>query len=253
MCSSLGFVAGPKACRLRQVIGVKTVALLLLSTLPQVAQAQPEHRQMTQEEIEAWLERREVAGPQDVARPEDEPEAPPPPPRASGLVLESALGALGHLGSMKHVSPIAPLVDLKVGYEPLDFLMLFAQAELSFASTVYAQAPPEPRSYAFYGFGGGLRLTVRPLERLGLYLEGRVGMAEVSEDVLVVYGYDNADSLNPYFGGNLGVEWYQVNPHLALALTGGVRFYGESFRRQVSSQPALAWTGGLAIRYAFNL
>lgn len=214
---------------------------------------EPETRKMTQAEIEAWLDSRGVPGSRDIGSIEEAPEAPPPPPRSSGIVLESSVGALGHLGPLKNVSPTAPWFNFKLGFEPLTWLMLFGEADVAFATTSYATRPPDPRGYALYGFGGGLRFTLRPTDWLGIYIQGSAGMAEISEDVLFVYGYDNADSLNLYYGGALGLEWYQVSPHLALAAHGGVRSYDEGLHRQRSSEVALAVIGGASLRYAFDL
>jgi hypothetical protein len=225
-----------------------------LAALPAAAQDDDQgQRQMTQEEIEAWLDARAVPGTRDVGAVEEPPEAPPPPPRASGIVVESSVGMLGHLGPLRNVSPTAPWFSFKLGIEPLDFLMVFGEADVAFATTSYANPPPEPRAYALYGFGGGLRFTVRPIEWLGIYAQGSLGLAEISEDVLFGYGYDNADQLSVYYGGSLGIEWYAVNPHLGVALHGGVRSYDDGLHRQRSNEPALAWTGGLALRYAFDL
>ncbi len=162
---------------------------------------EPERRQMSQQEIEAWLDARGMPKGKDVGQVGEEPEVPPPPPRASGLVVESTIGALGHLGPLKNVSPTSPWFNLKVGFEPLSWLMLFGQAELSVANTSYAKPPPDPRTYNMYGFGGGLRITVRPTDRFGIYLQGEVGAGEIDEDVLFNYGYANADRLNLYYGG----------------------------------------------------
>lgn len=211
----------------------------------------PERRQMTQQEIEAWLDARNVPGTRDVGAVEEQPEAPPPPPRKQGLVVEGSVGALGHLGPMRNISPTAPWFHLQVGYEPLSWLMVFAEGDTAFATTSYANPPPEPRSYAFYGFGGGLRFTVRPTDRFGIYAQGSFGLARISEDVLNVYGFPDADEFNTYYGGQLGLEWYQVNPHYALALHGGVKNYDNIFGRAGGGKVALAWTGGVSIRYAF--
>jgi hypothetical protein len=96
-----------------------------------------------------------------------------------------------------------------------------------------------------------MRFTLHPTERVGLYGQLSVGTARVSEDVLHVYGFDDADEFNTYYGGALGVEWYQVNPHYALSAHGGLRNYDNGFERTTGGATALAWTGGVAIRYAF--
>jgi hypothetical protein len=235
---------------IRPPLAVLTAAFC--AALPAAAQEEdPERRTMTQQEIEAWLDARNVPGAGDVEAVDEPPEVPPPPPRSQGLVVQGSVGALGHLGPMKNISPTAPWFHLLVGYEPLSFLMAFAEADVAFAGTSYANPPPEPRSYAFYGFGGGLRLTLHPTERVGIYAQGSLGLSTISEDVLHVYGFESADELNLYYGGVLGLEWYQVNPHYALALHGGVRNYDAGFARDTGGGVALAWIGGASIRYAF--
>jgi hypothetical protein len=64
-----------------------------------------------------------------------------------------------------------------------------------------------------------------------------------------VYGFDDADEFNTYYGGALGVEWYQVNP-LRPERTAACA-YDNGFERTTGGAAALRWTGGVAIRYAF--
>jgi len=75
-------------------------------------------------------------------------------------------------------------------------------------------------------------------------------MMEASNDELVTYGFPDSDTLNGYFGGGGGIEWYQPDPHLALALNGGPR-KTQGFQRSVSGDPALSWLGSVALRYTF--
>ncbi len=225
------------------------VTTLLLNSAPLHAAEQASSRALSPGEVESWLD---ADGHPNVDRSSaDEEFAPPPPPRHRGFVVESSLGAFGQLGAMKNVSPVAPWFHVQLGYEPLRFLMAFAEGDLMLSNTSYAHPPPGPRTYALFGVGAGLRATVKPTDRVGLYLQGSVGGAEVNDDVLGIYGYPNADRLNLYFAGELGVEWYQVSPHLALALHGGVRDYTATFKRDLSNQPPLAWVSGASIRYTF--
>src|SRR5450432_3755147 len=221
----------------------------LLISAPALAAEEPKQRAISTSEVESWLDSKGDA-PVDGGL-QDEELAPPPPPRHKGFVVESGIGAFGQIGAMKNISPVAPWFHLQFGYEPLRFLMVFAESDLMISNTSYAHPPPEPRTYALWGFGAGLRGTVKPTDRVGLYLEGSFGGAEVNADVLGIYGYPNANKFNVYVGGELGVEWYQVSPHMALALHGGVRDYTATFKRNLSSQPPLAWVSGLALRYTF--
>jgi hypothetical protein len=132
----------------------------------------------------------------------------------------------------------------------LKWLLFFGEVDVAFGNTSYAHPPPPPRTYALYSFGGGVRLTVVPWDAIGFYLEGGLGAAEASEDVLQIYGFDHADELNTYAGAELGIDWYQVNPHMALALHGGVRTYA-GFDRERDTASPLTWLSGLSLRYTF--
>jgi len=217
---------------------------------PPLAAAERPERALSTPEIESWLDAPSGADGQADAE-DDAADAPPPAPRHQGVTVESSLGALGHLGPLKNVTPVSPWFHLKVGFEPFRFLLVFAETDLIFSNTSYARRPPSPRTYRLYGFGAGLRFTLQPLERLGTYLEASLGGARVSEDVLSAYGYRDATELQPYFGARLGAEWYPVNPHLAVGVHGGARTYGQGLERERSTETALCWLGGVSLRYTF--
>jgi hypothetical protein len=237
-----------EACRCGALLGG---ALLLLSSQTAHAAEEPKERTITPGEVESWLDSSGKPTPDADTGASDEELAPPPPPRHQGFVVESTIGAFGQIGDMKHVSPIAPWFRLQFGFEPLRFLMVFAEGDLVLSNTSYAAQPPPPRTYALWGFGAGLRGTVKATDRVGFYLQGSLGGAEVNDDVLGTYGYPDADKFHLYVGGELGVEWYQVSPHLALAVHGGVRDYTATFKRDESTGPPLAWVSGVALRYTF--
>ncbi len=174
-------------------------------------------------------------------------EVPPPPPRKSGFVVEGSFGAMGFLGKMSNVSPVASSLHLQLGFEPFRWLMVFGEGDLSFTSTRYA---PPTRGYAIYAFGGGGRLTVAVSERVSVYGQVDFGLTTTSSNVLHSLGFYDAENLNAYYGATAGLEWYQIDPHYALALYGGVR-NSQGFIRQVSGDAGLAWRGGATIRYAF--
>jgi hypothetical protein len=201
------------------------------------------------EEIAAWLDSHQIEA--DVAQAEDPAEGLPPPPRSHGFLIESGIGALGHLGELRHVSPLSPRYYLRAGYELAPWVLFFAEGDVTFSNTSYAPQPPEPRSYALFGFGAGARLTLPLLDWLGAYLQGSAGLARVSEDVLATYGYSNAMTLSGYFGGLLGLQAYLPSPHLRLLLEGGIRSYPYSLDRDASQVTPLAWVAGPAIGYAF--
>ncbi|HKY36135.1 MAG TPA: hypothetical protein VJN18_09365 [Polyangiaceae bacterium] len=223
---------------------------LLASAGAWAAEAQPRERQLTPEEIDAWLDSRAMPKSQTDRSTGDE-DAPPPPPREKGFVLESSVGVFGQAGHLKNIAPIAPWFGLHLGYEPLGWLMVFAEGDLFVASTAYAHQPPPPRSFAFFSFGSGVRVTLKPTDRFGIYLQGSLGGGAATEDVLEIYGYQHADELGMYQSAELGLEWYQVSPHLALALHGGVRNYPRTLKRDRDSEPPLGWLSAAALRYTF--
>ncbi len=219
-------------------------ALLAAESAP----GEPAPGEISETELESWL----AADPADadVGAVAAELEAPPEPPRRRGVVIEGGVGALGHLGDMRHISPIAPWFRLQAGYELFDWLMLLGEGDLSLANTSFGSRPPEARSYGLFGFGVGARLSWQPWSSLGFYLQGSGGLSSVTEDVLATYGYRDADRLRPYAGGTLGIEWYQISPHYALVLHGGVRDYFKNFERTNGEKAPLVWVSGLALRYA---
>jgi hypothetical protein len=219
-----------------------------IASATRFAVAAPEKQEMNPAEVEAWLESRALKASTDAG---ETPEVPPPPPRDYGFVVETSVGALTHLGDMKHVSPTSPWFRAMFGWEPLRWLMVAASADVAFGSTRYANPPPGPRGFVLFGFSAGPRFTLEPTDWLGLFLQGEIGIAEVSEDVLGTYGFDDADQLGPYFGGMLGFEWFQVNPHYAIVGSGGVRSYAQILDRPRSSDPPLAWMASLGLGYTF--
>ncbi|HWO07896.1 MAG TPA: hypothetical protein VNN80_00410 [Polyangiaceae bacterium] len=219
----------------------------LCSAAPLVAQAAEEERELDEAGLDAWLSR-EPETASDGSRVEAEETE--PAPRHHGVVFEGSVGALGHLGNMRDVSPVSPWFRLQVGYELLDWLMVFGQGDVALSTTSLASRPPEPRSYALFGGAGGARLTWAAFDAVSFYLQGEAGLSSVSQDVLATYGYPEADRLHPFAGGALGIEWYQLSPHYALAVSGGTRDYFEGFERVYGSRPPLVWFSSVAIRYA---
>jgi hypothetical protein len=185
--------------------------------------------------------------------PEAPPEAPPPPPHKKGIVLESAMGVLGFGGQFKHVAPPGLFLHVQGGYEFFDWLMLFGYGDLAFTDTSEAVDPTKVRAFPIFGFGVGPRITIHATPRFAVYAQGSLGAmkADVPAKALAILGFKNAESLGLDLGGRLGIEWYQVDRHLALGLAGGVRD-ATGFAKQIGgSDLPLMWDASLAIRYTF--
>ena len=91
---------------------------------------------------------------------------------------------------------------------------------------------------------------------LGLveHVQGSLGAmkADIRTNALGIIGFKDAESLGLYFAGRLGVEWYMIDRHFALGLTGGLRD-ATNFKQRGGSggDTPLAFDAGASIRYAF--
>jgi hypothetical protein len=237
---------------LSPLVSFRRLPLVSVVALPCVfasaARADEPEQGPSQRQIESFLSEKPVSP--DVTKPTEAPEAPPPPPRRHGFVVESSIGAQTQLGAMRHVSPTSPWFRTAFGWEPTKWIMLLGQFDVSMSSTSLASPPPGPRGYALYAGSVGVRGTISLGTYFGLTVQGEIGGAKISEDVLATYGFRNADTLNPFFGAALGLEWYQVSPHVALGVRGGVRSYGELFDAAIGGA-SIGWTAAGTVRYVF--
>jgi hypothetical protein len=194
----------------------------------------------------------DVTPPPTTTIPEAPLEAPPPLPRHKGVVIEGGLGALAFVGDFRHVAPTAPWFHLQAGYEIFNWLMLFAEGELAFTDTSEAQGPSQVYGFPIFGFGGGVRVTLHATRRFAIFVQGSIDAmkADVPTGALADLGYKNAESLGVAFGGRLGLEWYQVDRHMALGISGGARD-ATGFARTFGSDAGLMADASATIRYTF--
>jgi hypothetical protein len=225
------------------------IAVLGAASVARADTAAPAEAQITPEQIH--LEGQ--AGAPATTLPEAPPEAPPPLPRKKGVVVEGSMGALGFLGQFRHVAPPAIWLHTQVGYEVASWLMLFGYGELAFTDTSNAADESQSRAFPIFGFGGGARLTLHVSERVALFGQGELGAlkADVPRNALAILGYRNAESLGLGAGARVGVEWYQVDRHMALGLAVGVRDAGGFAKLGLKSDTALMTDASVAIRYTF--
>ncbi len=177
---------------------------------------------------------------------------PPLRPRHHGLVLEQTLGVLGFAGQFRHVAPTAYWLHMQLGYEVLPWLMLFGEGELGYTDTSEAEDPSHVKAFAIWGFGGGARATLHATDRVAFFAQASVDAlgANVPHDTLAILGYRDAESLDASFGARVGVEWYQIDRHLALDLQVGIRD-AQGFQKFVGNDLPLMWDAGAGFRYTF--
>lgn len=179
-------------------------------------------------------------------------EAPPPPPRKKGVVLDSRIGVVGFTGDIAKLVTPAPWANVQLGYEIFNWLMVFGQGELAFTTTG-GDGKTRTRAFPIFGFGGGLRLTVHATPRVALFLQPGIGaiFADVPDRALAIYGYSKLESLGLSLNGRLGFEWYAVNRHFALGISGGPRFAPSLAKTSATATAGIAWDTGAGIRYTF--
>lgn len=185
--------------------------------------------------------------------PEPPAEAPPLRPRHKGVVLDTTAGMLGFGGNFRHVAPPAFWLHTQLGYEVLRWLMLYGSAELALTDTSEAADPSHAMAFPIWGFGGGARVTMHATDRVAFFVQGDVGAltAYVPHESLAILGYPNAESLHLSFGGRLGVEWYQIDRHIALVAEGGARD-AQGFSRSIGGgDTPILWDAALGFRYTF--
>ncbi len=239
----------------RQEVASALLALGVLGVAPaagaQTAPAPP---------VDSAASSSSTAAPSDIAPaptaaffPEAPPEAPPPLPRRKGLVLDTSLGGLAFLGKFGDLAPPAPWLHAQLGWEFFKWLMLFGYAEVAFTGTSNDQAEPSAIYFPLWGFGGGLRFTVHVTDRVALFLQGNAGamQAIVPRDSLAFLGFENAESLGFCAGGRLGVEWYQLDRHMALGLAVGVRDALNFKIQDGESDTPLMLDASASLRYTF--
>lgn len=234
---------------MRSALAASLVTILV--ALPLAARADDAPAQPTPAQVDLEKDVKAQPGAEQAAT-EPPPEAPPPLPYKKTFVIDSSIGALTFLGKFGKVAPPGPWLHTQLGYELLKWLMLFGEGDIAFTDTSNAQDPPKTRAFPVLGFGGGVRFTIRFTDRFGVYLQGSIGAmkVDISRNALGIIGFRDAESLGAYAGGSLGVEWYQIDRHFGLGLTGGVRD-AQGFAKTGGSDTPLVLDVGASLRYAF--
>jgi hypothetical protein len=146
-------------------------------------------------------------------------------------------------------------MHVQLGYEITSWHMAFASGELAYTDTGVSQDPSHSIAFPLIGFGGGVRVTVHPTDRFAFFVQGEGGALEayVPQGGLAILGYPHAESFGAQVGGRVGLEWYQVDRHIALVAQGGVRD-ALAFARSLTGASAdlpLMWDAALGLRYTF--
>ncbi len=141
----------------------------------------------------------------------------PPRTASTGFFAEGGLGAVAFLPKTSKDAAVGPEMSLRLGRDVFSFFSLGLYAA---ASSHEATTPPPPTGEYFQLYRGGVdaRLGGR-FERIALFVEGGVGVAMISSNVLEqVKITDPGERFSITFHAGAGFEYQLENRHYAFGL-----------------------------------
>jgi hypothetical protein len=138
--------------------------------------------------------------------------------KAHGFYSEAGLGGTGLIKPTSTLA-IGPSATIRVGYDVFSWFSLGAIASVTTQRSTLP-APPEHEYQQMYRGGAVARLGGQ-VGAVSLYLNGGVGMARVSSNLLERVGFIEPGQRNSvaFFAG-AGVEYQLENRHYALGIGG---------------------------------
>jgi opacity protein-like surface antigen len=138
-------------------------------------------------------------------------------PASTGWFAEGGLGAVAFLPKASSDAALGPALDFRVGRDLFSWLSV----GVSFAASSHeATVPPPPEGewFQLYRGGGDARLTFA-FDSLAVLLEGGVGLARISSNVLgKVMITDPGEHYSIAFQAGAGLEYQLENRHYAVGL-----------------------------------
>ena len=142
---------------------------------------------------------------------------------------------------------------MQLGYEVLNWLMVFGEGELAYTDTSASQDESHSIAFPIWGFGGGLRATIHPTERFAFFVQGEGGAlsAYVPHDSLDDPRLRNAECADGSVGGRARARVVPARPAHRADAQGGVRD-ALGFAKVVGgSDLPLMWDASAGFRYTF--
>jgi hypothetical protein len=163
---------------------------------------------------------------------------------STGFLAEGGLGAVAFLPKVSKDAAVGPELELRVGR---DLFSWFSLDLFAAASTHEATLPPPPTGQYFQLYRGGVdgRLALR-FNAIGIFVEGGVGAAMVSSNVLEpVMITSPGQRFSIQFHGGVGVEYQLENRHYGIGIAADgflVPQFGEM--KAIASRLYLRYTYG---------
>ena len=138
-------------------------------------------------------------------------------PASSGWYAEGGLGAVAFLPSAADDAKVGPAMDLRFGRDLFPWLSLGIYAAAS-SHLATVPAPPSGEWFQLYRGGADARMGGR-FDRVAVFIEGGVGVAMVSSNVLdKVMVTTPGKNLSLVVHAGTGLEYQLDNRHYALGL-----------------------------------
>lgn len=138
-------------------------------------------------------------------------------PAATGWFAEGGLGAVAFLPGASRDASVGPALGIRIGRDLLPWLSVgISLAASSHEATV--PPPPEGEWFQLYRGGGDARIGGR-FDRLTAFVEGGVGVAMISSNILgKVRITGPGETLSSVFHAGAGVEYQLENRHYTVGL-----------------------------------
>jgi hypothetical protein len=168
---------------------------------------------------------------------------------ARGLFVQAYLGTRAFFGPLGSVTSPGLLTRVGVGYELADWVALGAAFELSLHA-FDSPLPPSEGQVQLMDAVAELRLQWPLSARFALFIAGEGGVGWTTSNLLVVHGFEDANSLRLLYGGNLGFDWHLFSRHHSLGMLAGARLY-PGLQRAAPRAQTLGMHSTAYLRYVF--
>ena len=169
-------------------------------------------------------------------------------PASRGWYAEGGLGAVQFLPSTNKDAATGPAIGVRIGRDLFSFLSFGVHLGAS-SHEATVPAPPEGEWFQLYRAAVDARIGGR-FDRLALFLEGGVGAAMISSNILSkVMITDVDEELSLMFQAGAGAEYQLENRHYAIGL--GVDGFLLPQFKPPDGSPVLALDYRFYLRYTY--
>jgi hypothetical protein len=151
---------------------------------------------------------------------------PDPAKFSRGLFAQGDLGAIFFVGPMgQHVDP-GPAVHVRGGYDLFRWLAVQGHVAGTANSTSALPGALSGQTLQLFTYTAEARLQLQ-IRRVGLYLEGGGGVAQISSNILDSVKITTGPRFSAAVVGGLGVDLHTLNRHFSVGLAGDFVWFAQ--------------------------